>query len=240
MKSILAALWASVLCLWAPTASGFSLLDGTSADRMAFVPQAPAVKPDRQSSSLFIGQEGASFFAPFPHCALPKQNALYSGRSGTQVARIRHLIGRAEAGKKGYDAVQYGARIKPSKPPTAMTIKEIYDWIDATPGQPHAIGRYQFIPKTLRSLIRRIDVPETTRFSPQLQDQLADILLVEAGLVEVTSGNMTRRTFMKNIAKIWAGLPLPNGKSYYHGHAGNKATMSWAVFEREMARIFPG
>jgi len=60
---------------------------------------------------------------------------------------LRQLIGRAEAGRKGYDAVQYGARIKPSKPPTQMTLAEIYAWIDATPGQPHAIGLYQFIPK---------------------------------------------------------------------------------------------
>jgi len=40
------------------------------------------------------------------------------------------------------------------------------------------------------------------------------------------------------IGRIWAGLPLPNGRSYYEGHAGNKATMSWAAFDGGMARIW--
>jgi hypothetical protein len=34
-----------------------------------------------------------------------------------------------------------------------MTIEQIYAWIKAILGQPHAIGRYQFIPATLRRLV---------------------------------------------------------------------------------------
>ena len=37
-----------------------------------------------------------------------------------------------------------------------MTLDEIFAWIAATPGQPHAIGRYQFIPDTLRMLVNRL------------------------------------------------------------------------------------
>jgi len=46
-------------------------------------------------------------------------------------------------------------------------------------------------------------------------------------------------TIMNNLAKIWAGLPNSTGKSYYHGHAGNRATMTWARFRAEMEKIFP-
>lgn len=155
-------------------------------------------------------------------------------------ARIRHLIAQAEAGRAGYDAVQHGAKIRPRKPPTAMTLHEIYDWIARTPRQPHAIGRYQFIPATLKRLVKQAGLPLNTRFSAKVQDQLADILLAEAGYHKARRGELSRTAFMNNLAKIWAGLPNSSGKSHYHGYAGNKATMSWARFDREMARIMKG
>jgi len=193
--------------------------------------------------SLFVGQGGASLFAPLadrkPALGPRLLGPDFSGKE-SNVERIRHLIAMAEAGAKGYDAVQYGAKIRPGKPPTAMTIAEIYDWIDATPGQPHAIGRYQFIPKTLRGLVKRLEVDPKTQFSPAVQDLLADALLADAGLHALHDGDIGRHKFMKNLAKIWAGLPTSTGLSYYHGHAGNKATMTWTYFEAEMSKIFPG
>ena len=69
----------------------------------------------------------------------------------TSAAKLRSLIALAEAGAAGYDAVQYAARIKPPKRPTQMTLADIIRWIEDTPGQHHAIGRYQIIPSTLRS-----------------------------------------------------------------------------------------
>lgn len=156
-----------------------------------------------------------------------------------QLIALRQLIESAEARRDGYNAVQHGARIKPRAAPTLLSLGEINAWIDETPGQPHAIGRYQFIPDTLRRLTKRLGLPPETRFTPGVQDRLADILLAEAGLAKLHRGELARSEFMRNLAKIWAGFPLPNGKSYYHGHAGNKASLSWATFEREMRRIFP-
>jgi muramidase (phage lysozyme) len=120
-----------------------------------------------------------------------------------------------------------------------MTLGEIYDWIAATPGQPHAIGRYQFIPATLRRVAERRGYGPGARFSPEVQDSLALVLLEEAGLTAFRGGALDRRAFMGRLARIWAGLPLPNGRSYYEGHAGNRATMSWDAFEDGMARIWP-
>jgi muramidase (phage lysozyme) len=136
--------------------------------------------------------------------------------------------------------VQLGARIRPPKPPTQMTLAEIHVWIRATPGQPHAIGRYQFIPPTLRRLQKQAGVPMEARFSPQVQDALAEILLEEAGLSRMRAGQLTRHAFMNNLAKIWAGLPNSSGRSHYHGYAGNKAVITWAQFDAAMVRIFPG
>ena len=159
---------------------------------------------------------------------------------GGPSAAVRHVIASAEAGGKGYDAVQYGARVKPPKRPTGMTIGEIYRWIAATPGQPHAIGRYQFIPQTLARVVRKTGTKGSERFSPAVQDRLADVLLAEAGLQQFRKGTLGRTAFMNNLAKIWAGLPNSSGKSHYEGYAGNSASITWARFDAVMARIAPG
>ena len=188
--------------------------------------------------SLFTGQSIGGLFAPLPKHTREAVVAAPLALRGTPVERIRQLIQYAESRRDGYDAVQHGAVIKPRKAPTRMTIGEINRWIDDTPGQPHAIGRYQFIPPTLRSLIKRLGLPDSTRFSPDIQDRLADVLLIEAGLNSVRSGAMKRETFMHNLAKIWAGFPTANGRSYYHGYAGNKSSITWAQYDAEMRRIF--
>jgi len=181
------------------------------------------------TASLFRGRASGGLFAPVLTQVLP-----------SAAKQLMTLIAGAEAGKAGYDAVQYGARIKPSAPPTKMTIAEIYQWIDNTPGQPHAIGRYQFIPATLRRLVRHQEVPHDKLFSPEIQDQLAHQLLEEAGLSDFQSAEMSRATFMLNLAKIWAGLPTSTGKSYYEGYAGNKAVYTWDYFDTHFKKIFPG
>ena len=200
-----------------------------------------------RGQSLFTASHG--FFAPLaPRERHAPGGGTATGRIATaygpilgndsHAEMIRHLIAHAEAGRDGYDAVQYGARRKPGRAPTEMTLGDIFAWIKATPGQPHAIGRYQFIPATLARLVTILDAGPHERFSPDLQDRLADILLQEAGLDAFRAGQMTRHGFMNNLAKIWAGLPTSSGRSHYHGYAGNAATMTWARFDTEMARIF--
>jgi hypothetical protein len=202
--------------------------------------------PARDSGSLFVGQANGGFFAPFPAREGKRRShgdfgASISplGPNATIGERLRHLIGHAEAGAAGYDAINYGAKRLPSRKPTDLTLGEIYAWIDATPGQPHAIGRYQFIPSTLKRLAQKVGAAPHEQFSPRLQDLLANELLAEAGLNAFTDGVMPRRKFMNNLAAIWAGLPNSSGQSHYHGYAGNRATMTWVYFEAEMAKIFP-
>jgi len=205
-----------------------------------------------QHGSLFVSQSGAGLVAStsagslFQRASVPgfltplpdMEGAEPRSRMAPRVAALLDLIALAEAGTAGYDAVQHGARVRPTRPASKMSLDEVFGWIDATPGQPHAIGRYQFIPATLRRLVSIKGYPGTTRFSPEVQDQLALILLNEAGLEAFQARTLPRRAFMKNLARIWAGLPLPSGRSYYAGYAGNKATMSYARFEAGMREVF--
>ncbi|WP_245840751.1 hypothetical protein [Puniceibacterium sediminis] len=213
-------------------------------DRRALIPaSAPTesqTQEPRRVASLFAGQAGGSLFAPWPDRTVAKDTPFLLGPDASVAERIRHLIGQAESRHQGYNAVQHGAKRLPPARPTEMTLAEIYQWISDTPGQPHAIGRYQFIPVTLKRLVIKTGTDLQQVFSPRLQDRLADVLLVEAGLHTFGMGKIGREKFMNNLAGIWAGLPTSNGKSYYHGFAGNRATMTWDRFDQEMARIFPG
>lgn len=200
---------------------------------------APLPQVSISAPSLFAGQVEGSMFAPYPARTVAARVPTPLQPNASGLERLRHIIQQAESRRMGYDAVQHGARIKPSKLPTQMTVGEIYAWIDATPGQPHAIGRYQFIPSTLRRLVRHLGVRPEQVFSPTLQDQLADVLLADAGIHQVRAGDINRHTFMNNLAKIWAGLPNSTGRSHYDGYAGNKASISWANFDAQMAVIFP-
>lgn len=196
--------------------------------------------------SLFADRERQGLFAPVikpePDTAAPLLRGpglSIPGLSAPSIVALRSLIAKVEAGSQQYNAVVFSAHIKPPKLPTQMTLAEIYKWIDDTPGQNHAIGRYQFIPSTLRQLVRQLGVKPAAQFTPALQDRLADVLLEDAGLSRFLAGDLSRKGFMNNLAKIWAGLPNSSGKSHYAGIAGNKAGMSWSRFDKEMARIFP-
>ena len=190
-------------------------------------------------AALFVGRSPGGMFAERPAHVPVYADAAIGVFGGSDVELIRALIQEAESRIDGYDAVQFGARIKPSQRPTRMTIAEVFDWIAETPGQPHAIGRYQFIPQTLHRLVAKTGVKPTQRFSPKIQDKLADVLLAEAGIHKFRAGALDRQDFMNNMAKIWAGLPNSTGKSHYDGYAGNKASMSWARFDAVMAKISP-
>lgn len=199
----------------------------------------PLIQASTGPVSMFGTQKALGFFAPLPPKDSLQDRAAYRSYATTNIDRLRAIIGRAESHQHGYDAVQHAAKVKPHKAPTQMTLGEIFAWIDATPGQQHAIGRYQFIPKTLKRLVGILGAQQNERFSPELQNALSDILLLEAGYNDIQSGRMSRHAFMNNLAKIWAGLPTTSGKSHYHGYAGNRASITWTEFDAEMQKIFP-
>lgn len=177
---------------------------------------------------------GAAFLAEVMGPRPRRAAALGKGAEG-----LRNLVASVEAGKAGYDAVVYGAKVPPPAPPSQMTLAAIRHWTAATPGQNHALGRYQIVPRTLKDLTTRLALPETTVFSPRIQDQMADLLIADAGYHEFRAGRLSRRAFMENLAVIWAALPRSDGLSAYHGINGNRAGMSWEAYQTAMRQIFP-
>lgn len=174
-----------------------------------------------------------------PAADLPDVAPRRSGSAGPALARLLDLIAAAEAGPAGYDAVHHGARHPPPAAPTALTLGEILDWVAATPGQNHAIGRYQFVPATLADLMRRTGTGRSARFDPALQDRLALRLMEDAGLSDFLAGRLSPGRFKDELARVWAGLPLESGLSAYHGYNGNRATITRAAYAAAFAAIFP-
>ncbi|WP_271909476.1 hypothetical protein [Leisingera sp. SS27] len=168
----------------------------------------------------------------------PPAPATFRLPSGSNVEQLFALIAFAEAPGGRYDAIHHGAKVKPGKKPSQMTLAEIYAWIDRTPGQPHAIGNFQIIPSTLLNLQKRLGLPGGTLFSRETQNRMAALLISDAGYQKFAAGRMSRSQFMDNLARIWAGLPLVSGKSAYHGYAGNRATITRAFYSEQMERIF--
>jgi len=239
-------IFCSVALMWAGMPA-VAELNSLFAQSTRPVSEGGLVMASAARSGLFATSGDKGLFAPLPERPQAPPTATsasivnpMASTGNSRIDRLLALIARAEAGSAGYDAVQHGARIRPAKPPTQMTLGEIYDWIEATPRQPHAIGRYQFIPPTLRRVAAVRGFGPETPFTPGVQDALALVLLEEADLTPFQNGELDRQRFMRNLARIWAGLPLPNGRSYYEGHAGNKATMTWAAFDGGMARIWDG
>lgn len=169
---------------------------------------------------------------------LPPKLKSFSLPSGSQVDQLYALIAFAEAPRGRYNAIHHGAKILPAKKPTQLTLAEIYQWIDDTPGQPHAIGNFQIIPSTLLNLQQALGLPDTAVFSRVTQERMAAVLLKDAGYHKFISGRISRGKFMDNLARIWAGFPLQSGKSAYHGYAGNRATITRTFFEAQMVKIF--
>jgi muramidase (phage lysozyme) len=117
---------------------------------------------------------------------------------------------------------------------TDMTIAEVMQWQKnyvAGGSISSAVGRYQIIRPTLAGLVRQLGIdPQTARFDPALQDQLAITLMTRRGAVAYVQKKLTREQFAANLAKEWASLPKISGadpgQSYYAADGVNRARVS--------------
>jgi muramidase (phage lysozyme) len=169
--------------------------------------------------------------------------------SEKQIKPLLDFIGKIESAK-GYN-YEYGNKAIDL---SNMTIQEVLDHQEKRRKEgavSSAVGRYQFIHKTLKDLVKTKngeeknpkDLPLNAKFTPELQDKAATILLKRRGLDKYLSGKISPEQFATEIAKEWASIPLvtdmsvvrknkkgdeiqvdlKKGQSFYSGVAGNKS-----------------
>lgn len=157
---------------------------------------------------------------------LTPQNLESVRSSGSNVSSVLNLIGHTEGTDRGAsynETLGYGAYTGGPVNLTGMTLDEV----DKLQGQmlrhpenswnSSAIGRYQIVRTTLRSLKKQLGLKGDEKFTPQLQDRLAEQLLKNRGYDDWKSGKISDTRFINNLAKEWASLPTASGRGAYAG-----------------------
>lgn len=93
----------------------------------------------------------------------------------------------------------------------------------------YAVGRYQFIPSTLRFAVRHSQVDELDMFTPEVQDKLmaALILYKRPAVGAFLRGDHDLEGWALNeMAREWASIEYRYGRGYYDHVGGNRAHIS--------------
>lgn len=126
------------------------------------------------------------------------------------------------AGDDPYNVVYGGA----TQPLTSMTLSEVQQIGKAA-------GRYQVLPGTLDDARQALGLSPDTKFTPEVQDQVALWLLERRGLARWKDGRMTDAEFIDALSQEWAALSGSDGKAHYPGQGQN------ASLERLVAALEP-
>ena len=95
----------------------------------------------------------------------------------------------------------------------------------------YAVGRYQFIPVTLRFAVRHSEVSELDMFTPEIQDKLFAALLLykRPAIGAYIRGNHNLQGWALNeLAKEWASVEYRYGRGFYDHVGGNRAHITRA------------
>ena len=173
---------------------------------------------------------------------IASQASADSVHNGVRDRPFLDLMGKVE-GPNGYDEITRATRLRPERPLTQLTIREVLDFqrqVRASGASSSAMGRYQFIYQTLDYMVTSLEIDPDLRFDPITQDALARIEMRRCGFYEPV---ISDARLANCLAAIWAALPLvsgPNaGRSRFHGIAGNRALVSKSEFLSALRKRFP-
>ena len=196
-------------------------------------PPAPQPVPPPVSTNDGRGSEGRleTNKPPAPQPAKPPANRVQ------QMQNIRNLIQRAEitpGAENPYD-IQQGEGKKAAVELTKMTVDQVLALQDQRrkkglkKGESTAVGAYQIVQGTLKEKIAQLKIQGDQMFDKDLQDQLADSLIKQAGY-EDYAANPTpdaKKAFIKRLSGIWAGIPKDAGGQTGLPGNQNKATIDF-------------
>lgn len=105
---------------------------------------------------------------------------------------------------------------------------------ESDPRRMNAVGRYQIINKTLKGLVKQLNLTGDELFTPELQDKLFLALLPKSAKAYVSGKSDNKVQALTDMAKVWASIGVPvamqgkhrfvqAGESYYAGDGGNKS-----------------
>jgi hypothetical protein len=197
------------------------------------------VTPWPKNGPTWQPYQGTKGILPAPPPALPK------APTAPQIdPRVRVLLDTIAAGEvdeakakasgfsSAYDTPYgYGQFGKPPKPLTQMTLGEIKAFQRQTVNNQQgrslrssAMGRYQFMPKTLPDIQKSTGLTDADVFGPAVQEQMALDRLKKRGLDKYLAGHLRPEDFQDNLASEWASIGMAkSGKSAHNQPVGTPA-----------------
>ena len=170
-----------------------------------------------------------------------------------QERSLLDIIATAESGVYGYTAYYPGSN---DPTITEKTLAQIlaFQRERVNNGVPSsAIGRYQFIRRTLESAIDMAGLDrQRTRFTPIVQDHLIlEVMKNSRRLNQWVAGTLSSADFQLNLAKEFASIPVPydtqganrfvrKGECYYAGDGLNAAGHKAEAFTQALIDIQSG
>ena len=145
--------------------------------------------------------------------------------------KVLDFIGKLESA--GNYNILVGGKTKTNPSLTDMTVGQILEFQKSMLKAGHestAVGKYQIIRGTLQGLIKQGVVSPDQKFDQSTQDRAAIGLLNVRGREKFKSGGLSTDSYANNLAKEWASLPMPDGRSFYAGVGSNKAHASRESF----------
>jgi len=104
----------------------------------------------------------------------------------------------------------------------------------------YAVGRYQFIPSTLRWAVTMSEVDPLDMFTPEVQDKLAVALIMykrPAVGAYIRGDHELEGWALNEIAKEWASIEYRNGRGYYDHIGGNRAHITRAEMSAVLQQV---
>jgi murein DD-endopeptidase MepM/ murein hydrolase activator NlpD len=176
------------------------------------------------------------------------------------VSSLGDLVGKLESGGDYNKLVTpTGKGITPEKPITEMTLDEVSKLqtrMKKSGDYPStAVGKYQYLQDTLKDVAQQEGLDTaTTKFTPEVQEQLFKRTLKNRGLEDYQSGKISKEEFQNQLAMEFASIPVATdvhrpagkgykerdikaGESYYSGVGTNKELVSSATVSKLLEEL---
>ena len=101
-----------------------------------------------------------------------------------------------------------------------------------------AVGKYQYINKTLLANVENGTIKATDKFNEATQDALANNTLQTIGMDKYLKGGISTEDFISKISNIWASVPKDSsGKGAYDKDGINKASGNYTEIKKRLEEL---
>lgn len=201
------------------------------------------------SAGLVFGLLGSvpSIAAPGDFCPKSAAPTLAAAKAAPVHEQLAPLADLLASGEGNYNSVNRGwagdtpggMKSVTGSSLVAYTVGQI---IDLQGYRVYAVGRYQFIPSTLRFAVDASNVSYSDKFTPEVQDRLMAALIaykrpIVLSYLQGSHGNLG--AVLDALAREWASVEYRNGRSYY-SRGGNRAKITRAQVAKVLKDIKAG